>query len=132
VDLRARDGDRTRALDEAAALLDREAFKRRGVPPGPRADASSYRDYQRLAPLADLAPDAYLALPPGQQRRVRLAIDRELDARRARGDAFSIARTEAADPSSSEPRVRASRPTPETPLERRRRQLGQLQQQRSP
>ena len=74
-------------LEERGLLLDREARKRRGVVPGPRADPDAYRDYQRLAPLADLSADAYRALPPGEQRRARLTIDRELDARRARMEA---------------------------------------------
>ena len=74
-------------IEEGGLLLDREAAKRRGVVPGPRADPDAYRDYQRLAPLATLSTDAYRALSPPAQRRARLTIDRELDARRARIDA---------------------------------------------
>jgi hypothetical protein len=108
---------------DRGGFLDREALKRRGVPPGPRADAGSYRDYQRLAPLAALTSDRYRALAPHEQRVARLAIDRELDARRARIAARALAR----ETSPSEERLERPRPAvrrPETEVERRRRQLG--------
>lgn len=119
-------------VEQFGLLLDREALKRRGVVPGPRADPDAYRDYQRLAPLANLSTDAYRALPPPAQRRARLTIDRELDARRARIDARP---TETGDAEAFWPvGRRASTPPrlPETPLDRRRRQLGQLRDHRSP
>ena len=121
-----------RDLEEHGLLLDREARKRRGVVPGPRADRDAYRDYPRLAPLADLSAEAYRALPPADQRRARLTIDRELDARRARMEARPTP-THDAEASWSVDR-RASTPprVRETPLERRRRQLGQLRDQRLP
>ena len=120
-----------RDLEEHGLLLDREARKRRGVVPGPRADRDAYRGYPQLAPLADLSAEAYRALPPADQRRARLTIDRELDARRARIEARPTPTHDAEtswtiDRSASmPPRVR------ETPLQRRRRQLG-LRDQRLP
>ena len=121
-----------RDLEEHGLLLDREARKRRGVVPGPRADRDAYRDYPRLAPLADLSAESYRALPPADQRRARLTIDRELNARRGRMEARPTLThdTEASwsfdHRASTPPRVR------ETPPERRRRQLGQLRDQRLP
>jgi hypothetical protein len=117
-------------LEQAGLLLDREALKRRGVVPGPRADADAYRAYDRLAPLADLSSDAYRALSPGEQRRARLTIDRELEARRTRIAARPAASTEP-DDWSTQARTSAARRAPETALERRRRQLGQLRDHRS-
>jgi hypothetical protein len=117
--------------EDAAVLLDREALKRRGVPPGPRADPRAYRDYRRLASLADLSREAYLALSPGEQRRARLAIDRELDARRARIEARAAAPPHGHDLWSMDSPASAPRLEPETPAERRRRQLGQLRDRRS-
>ena len=117
-------------VEERGLLLDREARKRRGVLPGPRADPDAYRDYQRLAPLANLSADAYGALPSGDQRRARLTIDRELDARRARMEARP---TPTRDPEASwsvDSRASAPPRVPESPLERRRRQLGQLRDHR--
>ena len=67
-------------VEERRLLLDREARKRRGVVPGPRADPDAYRDYQRLAPLANLSADAYRALPAG--RAAPRAIDDRPRARR--------------------------------------------------
>ena len=63
------------------ALLDHQATLRRGLPPGPRADPTTYRDYPRLVALAGLARQEYLALPPMEQRQARLTIDRALDTR---------------------------------------------------
>ena len=117
--------------EDLAGLLDREARKRRGVAPGPRADPHAYRDYQRLAPLADLASDAYRALSPGEQRRARLTIDRELDARRTRIELRPAAPPLSDDHWWIEGRTSAPRRPPETPSERRRRQLGQPRGRRS-
>ena len=118
-------------LEERGLLLDREARKRRGVVPGPRADPDAYRDYQRLAPLASLSSDAYRALPPAEQRRARLTIDRELDARRARDRSSGPRRRATPRAPGRSTAVRALRlELRETPLERRRRQLGQLRDQR--
>jgi hypothetical protein len=124
-------GARVSHGEDLAVLLDREARKRRGVAPGPRADPHAYRDYQRLAPLADLAPDAYVALSPGEQRRARLTIDRELDARRARAEPRPDALPGSDEAWWIEGRASAPRRAPETPSERRRRQLGQLRDHRS-
>ena len=110
-------------LEEHGLLLDREARKRRGVVPGPRADPDTYRDYQRLAPLAGLSSDAYRALPPTEQRRARLSIDRELDARRARMDSRATL-GDAEGSWSVDRRVSTPARIVETPFERRRRQLG--------
>ena len=122
-----------RDLEEHGLLLDRQARKRRGVVPGPRADRDAYRDYPRLAPLADLSVEAYRALPPADQRRARLMIDRELDARRARMEARPTPTHEAEAEASWSIDRRASTPSRvrETPLQRRRRQLG-LRDQRLP
>jgi hypothetical protein len=114
-------------IDERGLLLDREARKRRGVVPGPRTDPDAYRDYQRLAPLAGLAADAYRSLPAAEQRRARLAIDHELDARRARMDARPVARE--GDSWLTDGRAGAPQRTPETALDRRRRQLGRTRDQ---
>jgi hypothetical protein len=57
-------------------LLDRQAALRPSrAPGGPR------RDYGALAPLAGVAGDEYERLPEREQRRIRLAVDRELDLR---------------------------------------------------
>jgi hypothetical protein len=117
-------------VEERGLLLDREAHKRRGVVPGPRADPDAYRDYQRLAPLANLSTDAYRALPPGEQRRARLTIDRELDARRARMEARPTPTREAQAAWSVDSRASTPPRVPESPLERRCRQLGQLRDHR--
>ena len=119
-----------RDLEEHGLLLDREARKRRGVVPGPRADRDAYRDYQRLAPLADLSAEAYRALPPADQRRARLTIDRELDARRARMEARPPPARDAEASWSVDGRARTPPRVPESPVERRRRQLGQLRDHR--
>ena len=103
-------------LEERGLLLDREARKRRGVVPGPRADRDAYRDYQRLAPLADLSAEAYRALPPADQRRARLTIDRELDARRARMEARPTPTREAEASWSVDRRASTPPRAPETPL----------------
>jgi hypothetical protein len=120
-----------RDLEEHGLLLDREARKRRGVVPGPRADRDAYRDYPRLAPLADLSAEAYRALPPADQRRARLMIDRELDARRARMEARPTPTHEAEASWSIDRRASTPPRARETPLQRRRRQLG-LGDQRLP
>jgi hypothetical protein len=117
-------------IEEGGLLLDREARKRRGVVPGPRADPDVYRDYRRLAPLANLSSDAYQALPPPEQRRARLKIDRELDARRARMETGPTKTGDAEDSWSVDGRRSTPARTPETPIERRRRQLGQLRDHR--
>src|SRR5439155_10255453 len=59
-------GERERL--ERQRWLDHQATLRRGVVPGPRADAATYRDYPRLAPLAGLDRASYAALAPGEQR----------------------------------------------------------------
>ncbi|MEN3282349.1 MAG: hypothetical protein V7607_3489 [Solirubrobacteraceae bacterium] len=117
-----------RDLDDQARLLDREAAKRRGVAPGPRANADAYRDYARLASLADLSSERYLTLPPAQQRRARLTIDRELEARRTERTASSewpaASSTSDIDGQGSERGARRiGRRAPESPSQRRRRQL---------
>jgi hypothetical protein len=66
---------------ERQRWLDHQATLRRGVVPGPRADAAAYRDYPRLAPLGGHDRASYLALAPGEQRQARLRIDRALAAR---------------------------------------------------
>ena len=65
-----------RLLDEQTRL----PAARQPRPPGvPR------RDYAALAPLAGMPPGAYAVLSAAEQRKARLAIDRELDARRRPG-----------------------------------------------
>jgi hypothetical protein len=73
------DVDRERTAHHA--WLDHQATLRRGVPPGPRADAAAYRDYPRLAALAGVGQTQYRELAPGPQRRLRLEVDRALRAR---------------------------------------------------
>ncbi|MEA2275342.1 MAG: hypothetical protein QOC78_302 [Solirubrobacteraceae bacterium] len=111
---------------DRAELLDREAAKRPGVAPGPRADANSYRDYPRLAALADLSREDYLGLGAAEQRHARSIIDRELAARGPATD------PRAADPTAdwwrhdeglSAEVTRPARQAPESPADRRRRQL---------
>ncbi|HEX2017039.1 MAG TPA: hypothetical protein VGN69_10115 [Solirubrobacteraceae bacterium] len=63
----------------AVAELERQAWLRRGISPGPRRPPREYRDYRRLAALGGLTSAAYQALPAGDQRRARLHIDRELE-----------------------------------------------------
>jgi hypothetical protein len=116
-----------RDVRDRGVLLDREAAKRRGVPPGPRADRDAYRDYAGLAPLAGLTAEGYRDLAPPEQRRARLAIDRELDARRERAER----RTDASDGTLSDQfgggasrTYRPPRHAPESAADRRRRQLG--------
>jgi hypothetical protein len=119
---------REREVSDHARLLGREAAKRRGVPPGPRADADSYRDYARLASLAGLSTDRYLTLPPAQQRRARLTIDRELEGRGTTGvppsEGRPLHQAPAVDSDAWEraPAQIAHR-GPESASERRRRQL---------
>ena len=62
-------------------FLDRQEGLRRGVPPGPRADPSRYRDYPNLAWLAGLSAGQYRSLDPAIQRQARLTVDRQLHTR---------------------------------------------------
>jgi hypothetical protein len=117
-----------REIGDLADLLDREAAKRRGVPPGPRADADAYRDYARLASLAGLSTDRYLTLPPAQQRRARLTIDRKLEGRGTadvpQSEGPSLFRASGVDGEAWERApARIARRGPESASERRRRQL---------
>jgi hypothetical protein len=66
---------------ESARFLDLQA-QLPGAIDAHRAHERARRDYVALAGLAGLAPRDYEALGPGQQRAARLAIDRELTARR--------------------------------------------------
>jgi hypothetical protein len=100
--------------------LDHQARLRRGVPPGPRADATAYRDYARLAPLAGLDHSAYQRLEPAQQRQARLAVDRALQARvdAPRGPAEPIS-----DEQSRSAKQATFSRGPESAAQRRRRQF---------
>jgi hypothetical protein len=99
--------------------LDHQATLRRGVVPGPRADASAYRDYPRLAPLAGLDHSTYQRLAPSQQREARLAIDRALQ---ARVDAPRAPQARASD-FEQPPEPAAFSRRPETDAQRRQRQF---------
>jgi hypothetical protein len=92
------------------AWLDNQAALRRGVPPGPRADPSTYRDYPRLAALAGVSPHEYRTLEPGPQRRVRLEVDRALRARARATDDLAGGRDEERRPTD---RATPRRPAPE-------------------
>jgi hypothetical protein len=94
-----------RSVAERQSWLDHQAGLRRGVPPGPRADPSVYRDYPRLAALAGVGEREYRALDPPAQRRVRLDVDRALRARSSATEALRASASE--DPRGPADRSRA-------------------------